>query len=189
MPNTIDLDEIVSEALEEANRDDYKAAGFLIKRARSDSELHKTIMWEGANQILRNHYSRRRKSAFRGESTSVTKKPKVSAAGGVDSEYDSSEQATRKRREEFASEFWSQYTLYGHKKSHILLRDASVRDLRISVQQHRSQIAGHKRSADFQERLANLMVKGGVKSNSVTVSKFFKLEQVVTISQEFEGGQ
>ena len=174
----------VAAALRDAGGDDAKAIAFLIEGAERNSALKDKLLWEGANQVLRNHYARSRQKARsdadNDRSSSSAPEPKVEPAGGSASDYDPSDSATRKRRDDTAAEFWSQYTLYGHMK----LRDASVRDLRVSAEQHKVQMAGHARSAAFETRLADLMVKGGVKSNDVKVGQFFDLKHVVKISKE-----
>ena len=171
-------------ALRDAGGDDAKAIEFLIERAGHNSALNEKLLWEGANQVLRNHYasSRQRARSDADNDRSSPAGPKVKPAGDGASDYDPSDSATSKRRDDTAAEFWSQYTLYGHMK----LRDASVRDLRVSAELHEAQMAGHKRAADFERRLANLMVKGGIKTNDVKVGQFFDLKYVVKIAKECE---
>jgi hypothetical protein len=173
----------VAEALQDAGGDDAKAIKFLIERAEHDSALNEKLLWEGANQVLRNHYAngrQRARSDAYNDQPLPSGGPKVQPAGDSASDYDPSDSATRERRDNAAAEFWSQYTLYGHMR----LRDASVRDLRVSVGQHKTQAAGHMRAATFESRLADLMVKGGVKSNDMKVGQFFDLKHVVKISKE-----
>lgn len=140
----------------------------LVRRADTNLSLREALLTVGAKQAVRTHFTDARSEAYpiRGARSEESREAKVGKATVTKAERVERQAAKENRRTMLDT-----YTLWGH----TALRDASAEDLRLSISNRKTQVAGGLKAIRFEEAILKQLPTGKTCGQAFTAVKIDKL--------------